>query len=390
MDVQKGEASVVSTLPERPPVIAGYSHIRLLGRGGFADVFLFQQNMPRRFVAVKVLHHDVVDAEVLRMFNAEADVMARLSAHPSILTVYDASISADGRPYLVMELCPGSMGNRFRSERIPVPEVLNAGVKIASALETAIRSNVLHRDIKPSNLLITTFGTPVLADFGIASSLAGSQRDDLVAMSVPWSAPEVVEERTSGTVASEVWAFGATLYSLLAGHTPFEIPGTGQNSREKLIPRIAKAKYTPIERTEVPESLQVVLRRTMERDPADRQATLLEVAQELQRVQYELGIMPTALEIAAEGWASTTGSGALDFDDPSNRGPVISTVVYESKRGGAKTETGAARAATDDDAKLAIPTRSRFGVKGALIVVGVVVVLAIGALVAAALIGGAA
>ncbi|CAN5163042.1 hypothetical protein BH11ACT2_BH11ACT2_16350 [soil metagenome] len=385
---------MANTLPERPPVIAGHSHIRLLGRGGFADVFLFEQNMPRRFVAVKVLHHDVVDADVLRMFNAEADVMARLSAHPSILTVYDASISADGRPYLVMELCPGSMGSRFRVERIPVVEVLNAGVKIASALETAVRSNVLHRDIKPSNVLITTFGTPVLADFGIASSLAGSQRDDFFAMSVPWSAPEVVAERTAGTVASEVWALGATLYSLLAGKTPFEVDGAGQNSREKLIPRIERAAYVPIARPDVPEALQQVLRRTMDRDPSRRQTSLLEVATDLQRVQFDLGIMPTALEVASEGWASTTGSGALDFNDSSQRGPVISTVAHESKRARSRREPEAGRAITDTDIDAfglqpTTPRRSRFGLRAALVIVGVVVLVAIGALIAAAVIGRA-
>lgn len=87
-------------LPAPAPVVPGLRFVRPLGTGGFADVYLFEQEMPRRSVAVKVLLADVVDAETLRMFNAEADVMARLSAHPSILTVHQASISADGRPYL--------------------------------------------------------------------------------------------------------------------------------------------------------------------------------------------------------------------------------------------------------------------------------------------------
>ena len=85
-------------LPSPPPVLAGLSYVRPLGSGGFADVFLYEQDMPRREVAVKVLPRDVRDGELLRMFNAEADVLARLSAHPSIVTVYQAGISADGRP----------------------------------------------------------------------------------------------------------------------------------------------------------------------------------------------------------------------------------------------------------------------------------------------------
>ena len=90
-----------------------------LGSGGFADVFLYEQDMPRRAVAVKVLPGDLRDPELVRMFNAEADVLAHLSAHPSIVTVYQAGISADGRPYIVMEYCPGSLAQRYRIERDP-------------------------------------------------------------------------------------------------------------------------------------------------------------------------------------------------------------------------------------------------------------------------------
>jgi serine/threonine protein kinase len=370
-------------------VLAGLSHVRTLGRGGFADVFLFQQDMPRRTVAVKVLHDNVVDADVRRMFNVEADVMARLGAHPSILTVYDASISADGRPYLVMELCPDSMGARYRHERIPVAEVLNAGVKIASALETAVREGVLHRDIKPSNILITSFGSPVLADFGIATSIATSHQEEVVAMSVPWSAPEVVEERTAGTVASEVWALGATLYTLLAGRTPFEAPGTGKNTREQIIARISKAKYTSTGRDDVPASLEHVLQRAMDRDPAKRQSSLLELGTELQHVQYELGIMPTALEVKEEGWTGLEGAAPVDFSDLDRRGPVISTVEVASARRPSRS-TGPKRALTDDDLLAEGPAkRTRLSLRLVLIVAGVVVVLAAGAIVASVLVGGA-
>ena len=132
------------------------------------------------------------------MFNAEADVLAHLSAHPAIVTVYQAGISADGRPYIVMEYCPGSLAQRYRIERIPVDEVLAVGVRMASALESAHRAGLVHRDVKPSNILITTFGTPVLADFGISSSLQRATADEVLAMSIPWSAPEVVAEQTAG------------------------------------------------------------------------------------------------------------------------------------------------------------------------------------------------
>ena len=227
-------------LPSQPPVLPGFSYVHVLGSGGFADVFLYEQNMPRRQVAVKVMLSEVVNDQVRQMFQAEANLMAQLSGHPSILTVYQAGVSADGRPYLVMELCSASLSERYRRERISVAEVLRIAVKIGSAVATAHRAGVLHRDIKPSNILLTAYGHPVLSDFGIAASIAVAKEEDSVGLSIPWSAPEVLLDETPGSIASEVWSLGATVYSLLAGRSPFEVPG-GSNSSTDLMSRIARA-----------------------------------------------------------------------------------------------------------------------------------------------------
>ena len=106
-------------LPSTPPNLPGFAFIRVLGSGGFADVFLYEQNMPRRLVAVKVLLAEVVNDELRQMFQAEANLMAQLSSHPSILTVYQASVAADGRPYLVMEYCSSTLGQRYRAVQLP-------------------------------------------------------------------------------------------------------------------------------------------------------------------------------------------------------------------------------------------------------------------------------
>ncbi len=355
-------------------MLSGYSYIRPLGAGGFADVFLFEQNMPKRSVAVKVLLQDVVDGQVLRMFNAEADVMARLSSHPSILTVYDASISADGRPYLVMEYCPTSPGSRYRREQIPVAEILNTAVKVACALETAHRSGVLHRDLKPSNILTTSFGAPVLADFGIASSLAGSDPEQLFAMSVPWSAPEVIQETTTGTIQTEVWAFAATIYSLLAGRTPFETPDGRRITTEQLKQRIGRARYTPIGRADVPPALEHVLAQSMSRAPGERPATMLMVAQQLQQVQVGLGIQPTPLEVAVEEWAAA--GGPVDFENERMRGVMVSEVPVVSGRAPRRVR-GPVRSVTDDGTRFVDAAEQRRGsrlklslVIGAAVIVG--------------------
>jgi tRNA A-37 threonylcarbamoyl transferase component Bud32 len=301
---------VTRRLPSTPPVLAGFSFIRVLGSGGFADVFLYEQNFPRRQVAIKVILSEVVNDHVRSMVQAEANVMAQLSGHPSILTVYQASVSPDGRPYLVMELCSASLSQRYRNDTLTVSEVLAIAIKIGSAIESAHRMGVLHRDIKPSNILTTIYGHPVLSDFGIASTLRESEEQVAVGMSIPWSAPEVVMDETAGTIASEVWSFAATIYSLLAGRSPFEILGKS-NSSADLIARINRAKATSTGRIDVPPRLERVLAEAMSKKPGSRMGSIIELLYELQGVESELGLPQTQIEVATDEWATAT-SGALD------------------------------------------------------------------------------
>lgn len=323
-------------LPSAPPLLPGLTYVRPLGSGGFADVFLYQQDMPRRQVAVKVLPTGIDDPDLRRMFNAEADVLAHLSAHPSIVTVFQAGVSADGRPYIVMEFCPDSLAQRYRVERLPVDEVMATAVHLSGALETAHRAGLIHRDIKPSNILVTTFGAAVLADFGISASLTRQAVDEVLAMSVPWSAPEVVGEHTTGTIASEVWSLGATVYSLLAGHSPFERREKGQNSRDQLRRRISRATFVPVPRADVPDALQQVLATAMAREPERRYPSAAAFGRAVREVQAAAGLAPTPLEVPSAEWAPPS----LDFDDAAQRGPVRSRVEAVGRRGGGDLARG--------------------------------------------------
>jgi len=302
-------------LPSSPPVLPGFAYVTVLGSGGFADVFLYEQDMPRRQVAVKVMLAEIVTDRLRAMFRAEADLMAQLSAHPSVLTVHQASVAADGRPYLVMELCSSSLSDRYRREPVGVAEALRVGIRIASAVETAHRAGVLHRDIKPANILTTAFGHPVLSDFGIASTLEDAAATDAVGLSIPWSAPEVLADESPGTVRSEVWSLAATVYSLLAGRSPFEVPG-GQNAPADLVARIQRARPQPTGRADVPERLELVLRRSMSRQPDARPESALAFVRELQAVEAELQLAQTPLEVASEEWASAVAAGVDEDDDP--------------------------------------------------------------------------
>ncbi|HSP51593.1 MAG TPA: serine/threonine-protein kinase [Cryobacterium sp.] len=315
-------------LPSTPPNLPGFSYLRMLGSGGFADVFLYEQNMPRRQVAVKVLLSEIVNDHVRQLFQAEANLMAQLSSHPSILTVFQASVSADGRPYLVMEYCSSTLSQRYRSEPLSVPDTLRIGVKIASAVETAHRSGVLHRDLKPSNILVTAYGHPVLSDFGIAATLGEAESSDAVGLSIPWSAPEVLLGEVSGSVASEVWSLGATLYSLLAGMSPFEVAGT-DNGSAQMMARINKARIPPLDRADVPARLSAVLRRSMSRRPELRQQSVLELIRELQSVEAELGLAQTPLEVEQEGWAVEA---LADQEDQTRITGINSVDAYAGRR----------------------------------------------------------
>src|SRR5690606_13273679 len=142
------------------------------------------------------------------------------------------------------------------------------------------------------NILLTAYGHPVLSDFGIASTVSESGQLEAIGMSIPWSAPEVLLDETAGTIATEVWAYGATVYSLLAGRSPFEVL-EGSNKPADLIGRITRARPEPFDRGDVPVTLERLLRRTLSRKPEARPTSVMEVVRALQGVEAELGLQQT-------------------------------------------------------------------------------------------------
>ncbi|MFS0912103.1 serine/threonine-protein kinase [Microbacterium sp. 179-I 3D2 NHS] len=285
----------MSRPPSPPPDLPGFHYLEPLGTGGFADVFLYEQQMPRRQVAVKVLLADRISSGAAQEFADEANVMAMLSTHPAIVTIYQAGVAGDGRPYLVMEYCPRpNLQMRARKEPFSVAEALRVGVQVAGAVETAHRAGVLHRDIKPANILVTAYNRPALTDFGIASTTGATS--EASGMSIPWSPPESFADPPQSGPRTDVWALGATLYTLLAGRSPFERPGE-RNSSADLIERIERAALTSLGRPDSPESLQRVLERAMAKNPDDRYPSAVAFARALQKVQIELSHSVTPIDI---------------------------------------------------------------------------------------------
>lgn len=296
-----------------PPVLRGFTFSRVLGSGGFSDVFLYDQELPKRKVAVKVLLTDGLTSASRAAFIAEANLMAQLS-HPYIVKIYHADVSDDGRPYLIMEYCSGrNLAEQYKQQPLGVAEALRTGVRLSSAIATAHAAGILHRDIKPANVLTNDYGWPALTDFGISSALeddlpsmtttraalaesgatTGSQS---VGMSIPWSPPEMFDDDPKPDVRSDVFSLAATIYTLLAGRTPFEVVGR-PNQTLDLVSRIERGEITPMSRDDVPSSLLAVLRKGMATDRTRRFTSAVEFARALQRVELELSYAPTPIDV---------------------------------------------------------------------------------------------
>ena len=315
--------------PSAPPEIPGFSFVELLGSGGFADVFLYEQRMPRRRVAIKVLLAEALTVGARESFDAEANLMAQLSTHPSIVTIYQADIAGDGRPYLAMEYCPKpNLGARYRREKISVAEALRIGVQVAGAVETSHRAGILHRDIKPANILVTEYNRPALTDFGISVALVGGAgsageagaEQESVGMSIPWSPPEVFGAVPQSGAAADIYALGATVYTILAGRSPFEVPG-GSNSGLDLIARIQSAPLAPTGRPDVPASLEQVLATAMAKRTDARYSSALEFARALQKIQLELAMSVTPADVLDDALPSD------DFEEEDDGNTRIRGIV---------------------------------------------------------------
>ena len=320
--------------PSQPPELPGYTFVRILGSGGFSDVYLYEQKLPKRRVAIKVLLTDELSTATRTAFVAEANLMAKLSAHPYIVTIFHADVASDDRPYFVMEYCSGpSLAESYKQQTMAVSDALRTGVRLSSAIATAHSAGILHRDIKPANVLTNDFGWPALTDFGISSAAddallpvhTGTLADAIaettgatgasVGMSVPWSPPEMFEDDPAPDIRSDVFSLAATIYTVLAGHTPFEVRGRS-NTALDLIGRIERGAVTAMDRDDLPRSLVAVLHKGMASDRADRFATAVDFARALQRVELELGYSPTAIDVpnlqveAPERYASSADADA--------------------------------------------------------------------------------
>ncbi len=280
-----------------PPELPGFTHIEWLGGGGFADVFRYQDSLGRR-VAVKVQHRGV-NGGASTAFEAEANLMAKLSNHPNIVSIFQAGVAADGRPFLVMEECSTShLGARIARRPLTTSKAMEVAVQVAGAVETAHRMGILHRDIKPANILFTEFQRPALTDFGISAS--GEQLTANNALSPHWAPWEQYPD--SGLAMgpwSDVFSLAATTWAMLAGHSPLVLPH-GENDRLSIRHRVRTFTPPRTGRLDVPDMLERVLATALAADPQQRYQSALEFARAIQGVQGQLNESVTPIDVLSD------------------------------------------------------------------------------------------
>jgi tRNA A-37 threonylcarbamoyl transferase component Bud32 len=278
-------------VPDAPD---GYENLVRIDQGGSAIVYRAHDTRFDRTVALKILRSERLNERQLRRFNAECLATGRVSSHPNIVTVYDAGTTRGHRPWLAMEYCSGgSLAHRVaRVGPLPVGEVISIGVRLCGALTAAHEAGILHRDVKPHNVLLTSYGEPALADFGIASvqvgeHATGSVATETGAYTIVHAAPEVLEGR-AGSPAADIYSLGSTLYTLLAGQAPFAREAS--TGLAPLVTRILRNDVPVIARPGVPPELEQLLRRSMAARPQDRPASAAELGASL----ASLGRRPAA------------------------------------------------------------------------------------------------
>ena len=295
--------------PATPPEIPGLRFIEVLGVGGFADVYRYEQL--GRTVAVKVLTADLTHNSQ-QAFEAEANQMARLSNHPSIVSIYSAGAAEDGRSYLVMEVCqPHTLEHRIKSRTLSVAKALEITIQIAGAVQSAHDMGVLHRDIKPANILFTEFGRAALTDFGISVSTQEGERGVGIGVSPAWAPPEQVTKGQPMGPASDVYSLAATCWAMLGGRSPMVVPG-GDNSNLALMARARSEPVPPLRREDVPEQLERVLATAMSKRVDQRYGSALEFGRALQSIQVSLHLPTTTIEVGEDSQYSPDDAASGD------------------------------------------------------------------------------
>jgi len=281
-----------------------FSHYRIvekIGQGGMGEVFLAEDTSLERKVAIKFLPQAMVSDHVAReRFLREAKSAATLD-HPHICVVHEAS-EVEGAPFIVMEYVEGeSLRERMARGPLPLEETLSLAAEIAEALEEAHSRHIVHRDLKPANVMLTRTGHVKVMDFGLAKRLASSEGrapeeetlTELTQMgttvgTLAYMSPEQLQGREVDH-RSDIFAFGALLYEMLAGIHPFRKEVGMATAAAILSTEPAPlAQHAP----EIPQRLVQLVSEMLTKTPAQRIQSMRAVHEQLKQILLEVQARP--------------------------------------------------------------------------------------------------
>jgi len=258
-----------------------YEIIKTIGEGGMANVYLAEDSILERKVAVKVLRGDLSnDEKFIRRFKREALSVSNLS-HPNIVEVYDVG-EEDGNYYIVMEYIEGTTLKQLLQKRgaLTLTEVIDIMSQLTDGLAHAHEAYIIHRDIKPQNIMIEDNGLIKITDFGIAMALNSTQltQTNSVMGSVHYLPPEQANGKGS-TIKSDIYSLGILMYELLTGVVPFK----GDNAVEialkhmkEKVPSVRKQNPT------IPQSIENIVLKATAKNPKNRYDSVRDMYTELQ------------------------------------------------------------------------------------------------------------
>ena len=257
-----------------------YEIIKNIGEGGMANVYLAQDTILDRKVAVKVLRGDLAnDDKFIRRFQREALAVSNLS-HPNIVEVYDVG-EEDGSHYIVMEYIEGKTLKQLlkKRESLTLTEVIDIMTQLTDGISHAHESYIIHRDIKPQNIMIEDDGRIKITDFGIAMALNATQltQTNSVMGSVHYLPPEQASGK-GATIKSDIYSLGILMYELLTGNVPFK----GDNAVEIALKHM-KDKIPSIRKQDpsIPQSVENIILKACAKNPRNRYDSAKEMHEDL-------------------------------------------------------------------------------------------------------------
>jgi serine/threonine-protein kinase len=250
-----------------PSTIGRYKVLGTLGSGAMGTVYLAEDPLLKRPLAIKVVREGTGDAEVLQRFQREAEVSARLN-HPNAVTVFDVGEEPDLGPFLVMEYIEGErLSDLIRRHPLEPGQAAGLLIQAGDALEAVHALGILHRDIKPENFMVTQDGRMKLMDFGIARGDQGRLTNTAAFLGTPaYAAPEILNGARA-SAAADRWSFALTAFEMLTGLLPFAGDSVGA-----VLYRIVHED--PVFPEGMSPEVQAVFRRALDKDPGRRFPTL--------------------------------------------------------------------------------------------------------------------